>query len=96
MNVLYCLGIHSWHCLSIAMHECILAESVPSFMALPQLNGIATKLVNKWLGLTKSTTAAVLHHPGVLDIPFPADFSFKAKLNYNLSAVTLIRSSLLR
>ena len=51
-------------------------------LSMLKLNGIDTKLVTKWLGLTESTTAAVLHHPAVLDISFLADFSFKAKLNY--------------
>ena len=55
---------------------------------IKKLNALATRLVKRWLGLTRSTTVTVLHHPSVLDIPYLEDFSTKAKLTY-LSAVTV-------
>ena len=58
-------------------------------------NALATRLVKKWLGLLRSTTVAVLHHPAVLNIPFLEDFSTKAKLTY-LSAVTLSPDPLIK
>ena len=52
------------------------------------MNAKATKFVKSWLGLTWSTSVAVLHHPTILDIPFLSDFNTKAKLSY-LSSVCL-------
>ena len=52
------------------------------------MNAKATKFVKSWLGLTRSTSVAVLHHPTILDIPFLSDFNTKAKLSY-LSSVCL-------
>ena len=53
-----------------------------------KMNGLATKLIKSWLGITRSTTVAVLHHPAIMDIPFLSDFNTKAKLSY-LSSVHL-------
>ena len=53
-----------------------------------KLNLLATKYMKKWLGLTCSTTIAVIHHPSVLNIPTLESCSTSAKLNY-LAAVTL-------
>ena len=50
-------------------------------------NVLATKFVKSWLGLTRSTSVAVIHHPSILNIPFLSDYSTKAKLSF-LSAVT--------
>ena len=62
---------------------------------IKKLNGMTTKLVKQWLGLTRSTTTAVLHHPAVLDIPFLSDYSLKAKLNY-LSSISLSEDPLIK
>ena len=52
------------------------------------MNAKATKFIKSWLGLTRSTSVAVLHHPVILDIPFFSDYNTKAKLSY-LSSVCL-------
>ena len=43
-------------------------------------NVLATKCVKSWLGLTCSTSVAVLHHPAVLDVPFLSHYRTKDKL----------------
>ena len=53
-----------------------------------KLNSLATRYIKKWLGLTHSTTVAVIHHPSVLNIPTLESCSTSVKLNY-LAAVTL-------
>ena len=53
-----------------------------------KLNSLATRYIKKWLGLTCSTTVAVIHYPSVLNIPTLESCSMSAKLNY-LAAVTL-------
>ena len=50
---------------------------------------MATKYIKRWLGLTRSTSVAIIHHPAVLDIPFLQEFRTKAKLSYLTSAVAL-------
>ena len=45
------------------------------------------KCIKSWLGLTRSTSAAVLHHPNVLNIPSLASLKTKAKLSYLASVV---------
>ena len=57
-----------------------------STQTIKKANALATKCIKSWLGLTRSTTVAVLHHPDVLGIPFLKNYSTKAKLSY-LSAV---------
>ena len=57
-------------------------------------NALATELVKKWLGLTRSTTVVVLHHPSILDIPLLEDFSTKFKLNF-LSVATVSEDPLI-
>ena len=52
------------------------------------MNAKATKFIKSWLGLTRSTSVAVLHHPVILDIPFLSDYNTKVKLSY-LSSVCL-------
>ena len=52
------------------------------------MNATATKYIKGWLGLTRSTSVAIIHHPAVLDNPFLQEFRTKAKLSY-LSVVTL-------
>ena len=76
-----------------AMHY-KLAVNMIKKSVIRKCNALATKLVKKWLGLTRSTTVAVLHHPSVLDIPFLDDFSTKAKLTF-LSAATISRDPLI-
>ena len=46
-----------------------------------KLNSLATRYIKKWLGLTRSTTVAVIHHPSVLNIPVLESCSTSAKLN---------------
>ena len=53
-----------------------------------KLSSLATRYIKKWLGLTRSTTVAVIHHPSVFNIPTLESCSTSAKLNY-LAAVTL-------
>ena len=53
-----------------------------------KLNSLATRYIKKWLGLTCSTTVAVIHHPSVLNIPTIESCYTSAKTNY-LAAVTL-------
>ena len=65
-----------------------LAVNAVTKTTISKMNAMATKYVKKWLGLTRSTTVAVVHHPAVLDIPFLHEYRTKAKLTY-LSAVTL-------
>ena len=60
-----------------------------------KLNSLATRYIQKWLGLTHSTTVAVIHHPSVLNIPTIEICSTSAKLNY-LAAVTLSPSNVSR
>ena len=55
-----------------------------------KLNSFATRYIKKWLGLTNSTTVAVIHHPSVLNIPTLESYSISAKLNY-LAAVILLQ-----
>ena len=57
-------------------------------------NALATKFVKSWLGLTRSTSVAVIHHPSILNIPFLSDYSTKAKLSF-LSAVTTSKDPLI-
>ena len=65
-----------------------LAVNVVAKTTINKMNATATKYIKRWLGLTRSTSVAIIHHPAVLDIPFLQEFRTKAKLSY-LSAVTL-------
>ena len=42
----------------------------------------------KWLGLTRSATTAIVHHPNVIDIPSISELHTKAKLTF-LSAISV-------
>ena len=53
-----------------------------------KLNSLATRYIKKWLGLSRSTTVAVIHHPSVLNIPALESCSIPAKISY-LATVTL-------
>ena len=53
-----------------------------------KLNSLATRYIKKWLGLSRSTTIAVIHHPSVLNIPTLESCSTSAKISY-LATVTL-------
>lgn len=57
-------------------------------------NALASKFIKSWLGLTRSTTVAVIHHPSILNIPFLEDYSSKAKLSF-LAAVTISKDPLI-
>ena len=59
------------------------------------LNSTATKFIKSWLGLTCSTTVAVIYHPAVLDIPSLAAQNTPAKLTY-LASVYLTPDPLLQ
>ena len=53
-----------------------------------KLNLLATRYLKKWLGLCRSTTVAVIHHPAVLNIPTLENWSTSAKISY-LAAVAV-------
>ena len=53
-----------------------------------KLNSLATRYIKKWLGLSRSTIVAVIHHPSVLNIPTLESCSTSAKISY-LATVTL-------
>jgi len=40
------------------------------------------RCLKSWLGLCRSTTIAVIHHPDVLGIPYLPEFQTKARLNF--------------
>ena len=61
---------------------------------IKKANALGTKCVKTWLGLTRSTSVAVLHHPDVLNIPFLSSYRTKAKLTY-LSSVIMSRDPLI-
>ena len=42
----------------------------------------------KWLGLTPSTTVAVIHHPDVIGVPYLLQLQTKATLTFLASAVS--------
>ena len=65
---------------------------VPSFHFKLAANA-TTKCIKSWLGLSRSTSVAVIHHPAVMDIPFLPSFSAKAKISY-LSSITLSKDPL--
>ena len=46
------------------------------------------KLLKKWLGLTRSTSVAVLHHPDVIGVPHLPQLQTKAKLTFLASVVS--------
>ena len=58
-----------------------------SFTVIKKANALATKCIKSWLGLTRATSVAVLHHPNVLNIPSLASLKIKAKLTYLASVV---------
>ena len=45
-------------------------------------------LLKKWLGLTRSTSVAVLHHPDVIGVPHLPQLQTKAKLTFLASVVS--------
>ena len=53
-----------------------------------KLNSMATRFMKRWLGLCRSTTVAVIHHPSVLNIPRLESYSTSAKISYH-AAVTI-------
>ena len=58
-----------------------------SATVIKKANALATKCIKSWLGLTRSTSAAVLHHPNIINIPSLASLKIKAKLTYLASVV---------
>ena len=72
-----------------------LAVNPISSSSIKKANALATKCIKSWLGLCRSTTVAVLHHPSVLNIPFLDSYSTAAKLSY-LSAVTVSEDPLIK
>ena len=71
-----------------------MAVNAISVTAIKKANPVATKCIKSWLGFSRSTTVAVIHHPAVLDIPFLSSFSAKAKISY-LSEVTVSKDPLI-
>ena len=60
----------------------LLAVDVISKSTVSKLQGRAMKCIKSWLGLCRSTTIAVIHHPDVLGVPYLPEFRTKAKLNF--------------
>ena len=72
-----------------------LAVNPLSSTTIKKMNSLATRYIKKWLGLSRSTTVAVIHHPSVLNIPTIESCSTKSKLSF-LSAVTLSPDPLIK
>ena len=45
-----------------------------------KMQATAMRKIKQWLGLTRSTTTAIIHHPNVIDIPSILELRTKAKL----------------
>ena len=58
---------------------------IPSTI-ISKMQAMGMKKLKRWLGLTRSTTIAVIHHPDVLGVPFLPQLQSKAKLTF-LSSV---------
>ena len=55
---------------------------------IKKMQANAMRKIKKWLGLTRSTTTAIIHHPDVIDIPSISELQTKAKLTF-LSAISV-------
>ena len=60
---------------------------IPSTI-ISKMQSTSMKLLKRWLGLTRSTTVAVIHHPDVLGVPFLPQLQTKAKLTFLSSVVS--------
>ena len=60
---------------------------IPSTI-ISKMQSTSMKLLKRWLGLTQSTTVAVIHHPDVLGVPFLPQLQTKAKLTFLSSVVS--------
>ena len=58
----------------------------PRSTTISKMQSMGMKKIKRWLGLTRSTTVAVIHHPDMLGVPFLPQLQTKAKLTY-LSSV---------
>ena len=54
----------------------------------------AMRKIKKWLGLTRSTSTAIVQHPDVIDIPSISELHTKAKLTF-LSAIAVSQDPLI-
>ncbi len=45
-------------------------------------------MIKRWLGICRSTTTAILHHPNVIDIPTLSEYRTQAKLTFLSSVCT--------
>ena len=88
----YKIWIYQWYLVPSLHYK--LAVIVVAKTTVNKMNAMATKYVKRWLGLTRSTSVAIIHHLAVLDIPFLQEFRTKAKLSY-LSAATLSANPLI-
>ena len=61
-------------------------NAIPSGI-IRNMQALGLRKLKRWLGVTRSSTAAILHHPSVLGIPALDDFSLKSKLIF-LAAVS--------
>ena len=61
-------------------------NAIPSGI-IRNMQALGLRKLKRWLGVTRSSTAAILHHPSVLGIPALDDFSLKSKLIF-LAAIS--------
>ena len=54
---------------------------------ISKMQKMGMKLLKKWLGLTRSTSIAVIHHPDILVVPHLPQLQTKAKLTYLSSVI---------
>ena len=60
----------------------LLAVDLISKSTISKLQKAAMRCIKSWLGLCRSTTIAVIHHPDVLGVPYLPEFQTKARLNF--------------
>ena len=80
----YKLWIYKWY-LTQSIRFFLSVNPIPSTI-ISKMQAMGMKKLKRWLGLTRSTTIAVIHHPDVLCVPFLPQLQSKAKLTF-LSSV---------
>ena len=68
-------------------HYHLAVDTIPT-STLKKMQANAMRKIKKWLGLTRSTTTAIIHHLDVIDIPSISELHTKAKLTF-LSAISV-------
>ena len=64
-----------------SIHFFLSMNNIPS-TTISKMQSMGMKKIKRWLGLTRSTTVAVIHHPDMLGLPFLPQLQTKAKLTY--------------